>query len=218
MGFFLFVFNFFFFFKFFFLFFYFFFYFFFKFFSYIFSLCPIPFCPIPCPYPLTPNQIRVRDGIANWAPGPVASSYYYSSSSCRSKQWLKYGTSFQDISMNLAGHIGHGPSSWYPDLWPDMSCCHGIMTENVLKNGQMYARIVKSQEEMAKIHSYHNTWLRGLKIFWYKFFRWPLTWPRYRSKVRTRLKPISSLGFLHKITKLIIQVLHSDLPRMVDSD
>ena len=66
---------FFFFFKFFFLFFYFFFYFFFKFFSYIFSLCPIPFCPIPCPYPLTPNQIRVRDGIANWAPGPVASSY-----------------------------------------------------------------------------------------------------------------------------------------------
>ena len=40
------------------------------------------------------------------------------------------------------------------------------MTENVLKNGQMYARIVKSQEEMAKIHLYHDTWLPRLKIFW----------------------------------------------------
>ena len=39
------------------------------------------------------------------------------------------------------------------------------MTENVLKNGQMNVRIVKSQEEMAKIHSYHDTWLPGLKIF-----------------------------------------------------
>ena len=44
------------------------------------------------------------------------------------------------------------------------------MTENVLKNGQMNVRIVKSQEEMAKIHSYHDTWLAGLKMFWYKFF------------------------------------------------
>ena len=73
--------------------------------------------------------------------------------------------------MKLAGHIGHGPNSSYPDLCPDMSCCQGIMTENVLTNGQMNIRIVKSQEEMAKIHSYHHTWLRGLKIFWYKFFR-----------------------------------------------
>ena len=73
--------------------------------------------------------------------------------------------------MKLAGHIGHGPNSSYPDLWPDLSCCHGIMTENVLKNGQMNVRIVKFQEEMAKIHSYHDTWLQGLKIFWYNFFR-----------------------------------------------
>ena len=65
----------------------------------------------------------------------------------------EFWPSFQDISMKLAGHIGHGPSSSYPDLWPDMSCCHGIMTENVLKNGQMNVRIVKSHEEMAKIHS-----------------------------------------------------------------
>ena len=56
--------------------------------------------------------------------------------------------------MKLPGHIGHGPYSSYPDLCPDMSCCYGIMTENVLKNGQMNVRIVKSQEEMAKIHSY----------------------------------------------------------------
>ena len=68
--------------------------------------------------------------------------------------------------MKLAGHIGHGPNSSYPDLWPDMSCCYGIMTENVLKNGQMNVRIVRSQEEMAKIHSHHDTWLPGLKIFW----------------------------------------------------
>ena len=51
--------------------------------------------------------------------------------------------------MKLAGHIGHGPNSSCPDLCPDMSCCHGIVTENVLKNGQMNVRIVKSQEEMA---------------------------------------------------------------------
>ena len=71
--------------------------------------------------------------------------------------------------MKLPGHIGHGPNSSYPDLCPDMSCCHGIMTENVLKNGQMNVRIVKSQEEMAKIHSYHDTWLPGLKILGINF-------------------------------------------------
>ena len=77
--------------------------------------------------------------------------YYYSSSLPLDK--AEFWPSFQDISMKLAGHIGHGPNSSYPDLWPDMSCCHGIMTENVLKNGQMNVRIVKSHEEMAKIHS-----------------------------------------------------------------
>ena len=127
---------------------------------------------------------------------------------CCSDPWLRLWPSFQDISMKRAGHIGHGPNSSYPDLWPDMSCCHGIMTENVLTNGQMNVRIVKSQEEMAKMHSYHDTWLPGLKIFWYKFFRWPLTWPRYRSKVRKRLNPYSSLDFLDKITTLIIYVLY----------
>ena len=30
---------------------------------------------LPYSLSLSPNQIRVRDGIANWAPGPVASSY-----------------------------------------------------------------------------------------------------------------------------------------------
>ena len=94
-----------------------------------------------------------------------------SSSSCRSDPWLILWPSFQDISMKLAGHIGHGPNSSYPDLCPDMSCCHVIMTENVLNNGQMNVRIVKSQEGMANIHSYHDTWLPGLKIFWYTFFR-----------------------------------------------
>ena len=39
------------------------------------------------------------------------------------------------------------------------------MTENVLKNGQINVRIVKSQEEMGKIHSYHDTWLPALNIF-----------------------------------------------------
>ena len=68
--------------------------------------------------------------------------------------------------MKLAGHIGHGPTSSYPDLCPDMSCCHGIMTENVLKNGQMNVRIVKSQEEMAKIHSYHDTWQGRIQDLW----------------------------------------------------
>ena len=45
------------------------------------------------------------------------------------------------------------------------------MTENVLKNGQMNVRIVKSQEEMDKIHSYHDTWLHILNIFLYENFR-----------------------------------------------
>ena len=39
------------------------------------------------------------------------------------------------------------------------------MTENVLKIVQMNVRIVKSQEEMGKIHSYHDTWLPALNIF-----------------------------------------------------
>ena len=78
------------------------------------------------------------------------------------------------------------------------------MTENDRKNGQMNVRIVKSQEEMGKVHSYHDTWLPALNIFLYEIFGWPLTWPRYRSKVRKRLNPYSSLDFLDKITKLII--------------
>ena len=73
--------------------------------------------------------------------------------------------------MKLAGHIGYGPINSYPDLCPDMSCCHGIMTENVLKNGQMNVRIVKSQEEMAKIHSYQDTCISCLEIWCYDFFR-----------------------------------------------
>ena len=35
------------------------------------------------------------------------------SSSCRSEQLLTLWPSFQDISMELAGHIGHGPNSSY---------------------------------------------------------------------------------------------------------
>ena len=57
-------------------------------------------------------------------------------------------------------------------------------------------------------------WYLGTCPKQYEICRWPLTWPRYRSKNRKRLKPISSLGFLDKITKLIIQVLHSDLQRV----
>ena len=54
---------------------------------------------------------------------------------CCSEHLLTLWPSIQDISMKLPGYIGHGPNSSYPDLCPDMSCCHGIMTENVLKNG-----------------------------------------------------------------------------------
>ena len=50
-----------------------------------------------------------------------------------------------------------------------MSCCHGIMTENDIKNGQMNVRIVKSQEEMGKIHSYQDTCVPALNIFYMKF-------------------------------------------------
>ena len=33
------------------------------------------------------------------------------------------------------------------------------MTENERKNGQMNVQIMKSQEKMGKVHSYHDTWL-----------------------------------------------------------
>ena len=39
---------------------------------------------------------------------------------------------FQDISMKLGGHIDHGPNSSYHHFWHHMTCCHGIMTENVI--------------------------------------------------------------------------------------
>ena len=35
----------------------------------------------------------------------------------------------------------------------------------------MNVRIVKFQEEMAKIHSYHDTWHPALNIFLYEIFR-----------------------------------------------
>ena len=52
---------------------------------------------------------------------------------------------------------------------------HGIMTENVIKNGQMNVWIVKSQEEMGKMHSYQDTWLPALNILLYEILAglWP---------------------------------------------
>ena len=49
---------------------------------------------LPYSLSLSPNQIRVRDGIANWAPGPVASSSSSSSSSSR-KTILNFGLVFK---------------------------------------------------------------------------------------------------------------------------
>ena len=69
------------------------------------------------------------------------------------------------------------------------------------KNGQMNVRIVKSQEEMGKIHSNHDTWLPALKICLYEIFRWPLTWTRYRSKVRKYSKCYFALNFFQIFTK-----------------
>ena len=45
------------------------------------------------------------------------------------------------------------------------------MTENDIKNGQMNVWIVKSQEEMGKIHSYQDTCVPALNIFLYEIFR-----------------------------------------------
>ena len=65
----------------------------------------------------------------------------------------------------------------------------------------MNVRIVKSQEEMGKIHSKHDTWLPALKICLYEIFRWPLTWSRYRSKVRKYSKCYFALNFFQIFTK-----------------
>ena len=83
--------------------------------------------------------------------------------------------SFQAISMKLYGHMRHGRRSSYNDVWHHMSWCHWIMTENDRKNVQMNVWIVKSQQEMKQIHSYHDTWKRFLKTFGYEFGRWPVT-------------------------------------------
>ena len=45
------------------------------------------------------------------------------------------------------------------------------------------------------------------KQFLYEIFRWPLTWPRYRSKVRTRLNPYSFL-VLKKTWWYSVESLH----------
>ena len=69
------------------------------------------------------------------------------------------------------------------------------MTENERKNGQMNVQIMKSQEKMGKVHSYHDTWLRALNIFCMKFS----ADPRYRSVVIKSLNPYSFLVFQRKL-------------------
>ena len=49
-----------------------------------------------------------------------------------------------------------------------------------------------------KINSYHDTCISRLRICWYDFFRWPLTWPRYRSKVRKTFKMLFRPQFCEK--------------------
>ena len=49
------------------------------------------------------------------------------------------------------------------------------MTENERKKGQMNVQIMESQEEMGKVHSYHDTWLRALNMFCMTFSADP--WP-----------------------------------------
>ena len=49
------------------------------------------------------------------------------------------------------------------------------MTENDRKNVEMNVWIVKSHGEMAKIHSYHETWLPSRKKIVYGFSFWPLS-------------------------------------------
>ena len=71
------------------------------------------------------------------------------------------------------------------------------MTENERKNGQMNVQIMKSQEKMGKVHSYHDTWLRALNIFCMKFSA--DHWPRYRSVVIKSLNPYSFLVFQRKL-------------------
>ena len=72
--------------------------------------------------------------------------------------------------MKLGGQMGHGPNSSYHQLCHDMTCCHCSMTGHVLKNGQMIVQIVKSQQEMGKVHSYHDTWLLALNIIYNEIF------------------------------------------------
>ena len=65
------------------------------------------------------------------------SYYYYYRRSSSSKGFsvlrlVRFPSSLEAISMKLGGHIGHGPNSSYHHFWHHMTCCHGIMTENVI--------------------------------------------------------------------------------------
>ena len=103
--------------------------------------------------------------------------------------------------MKLGEHMGHGPNSSYHDVWHHMWCCHWIMTENYRKRWTNECTNCEVPEEMGKIHSKHDTWLAALKICLYEIFRWPLTWSRYRSKVRKYSKCYFALNFFQIFTK-----------------
>ena len=55
------------------------------------------------------------------------------------------------------------------------------------------------------------------KQFLYEIFRWPLTWPRYRSKVRTCLNPYSFL-VLKKTWWYSVERVSMSRPKKVSSD
>ena len=73
----------------------------------------------------------------------------------------------------------------------------------------MNVRIVKSQEEMGKIHSYHDTWLPALNIFYMKFSAdlWPDLDIGQRSE-NVQI-PISPLIFEEIFTRLIPEDLYT---------
>ena len=88
-------------------------------------------------------------------------------------------------------------------------CCHWIMTENDITkwtNECTNCEVPGRDGQNSFIPWYL---LSALKIYLYEIFRWPLTWPRYRSKVRKRSNCYFALNFWRNFTKLIPEDVYS---------
>ena len=125
--------------------------------------------------------------------------------------------------MKLGGHMGHGPNSSYHHLWYHMTCCHWIMTENVLTNCTnecTNCEVPRRDGENSLLPWYLAPCPKHFLYLKFSADLWPdldigqrsenvqivisrsiFTWTRYRSKVRKYSKCYFALNFFQIFTK-----------------